>query len=91
MNVAGKVDLVETGRSMHEWIKEHDRDIRLARTRTCHELNLCGLTPAFSERSSESGYYSLFKKVKFSDQEPRWYTRRVKEAIHIRLLPNKIN
>ena len=30
----GKVYIRETGRSMHERIKEHDRDIRLARTQT---------------------------------------------------------
>ena len=30
-------------------------------------------------------------KVKFTDCYPHWYTRRVKEAIHIRLHPNNIN
>ena len=30
----GKVYIGETGRSMHERIKEHDRDVRLARTQT---------------------------------------------------------
>ena len=30
-------------------------------------------------------------KVKFIDRDPHWYTRRVKEAIHIRLHPNNIN
>ena len=30
-------------------------------------------------------------KVKFTDRYPHWYTRRVKEAIHIRLHPNNIN
>ena len=30
----GKVYIGETGRSMHERIKDHDRDIRLARTQT---------------------------------------------------------
>ena len=30
----GKVYIGETGRSMHERIKEHDRDTRLARTQT---------------------------------------------------------
>ena len=30
----GQVYIGETGRSMHERIKEHDRDIRLARTQT---------------------------------------------------------
>ena len=30
-------------------------------------------------------------RVKFIDRDPHWYTRRVKEAIHIRLHPNNIN
>ena len=33
----------------------------------------------------------LWNEVKFNDRDPHWYTRRVKEAIHIRLHPNKIN
>ena len=33
----------------------------------------------------------LSDEVKFIDRDPRWYTRRVKEAIHIRLHPNNIN
>ena len=31
------------------------------------------------------------KKVKFIDRDPHYYTRRVKEAIHIRLHPDNIN
>jgi len=31
------------------------------------------------------------KTSKFIDRDPHWYTRRVKEAIHIRLHPNNIN
>ena len=30
-------------------------------------------------------------EVKFIDREKHWYTRKVKEAIHIRLNPNNIN
>ena len=30
-------------------------------------------------------------KVKFIDRDPHWYTRKVKEAIHVRLHPNNIN
>ena len=33
----------------------------------------------------------LWDEVKFIDRDPHWYTRRVKEAIHIRLHPNNIN
>ena len=77
----GKVYIGETGRSMRERIKEHDRDIRLARTQTS----------AVSEHANETGHAPLWDKVKFIDRDPHWYTRRVKEAIHIRLHPNNIN
>ena len=77
----GKVYIGETGRSMQERIKEHDRDIRLARTQTS----------AVAEHAHETGHYPIWNEVKFIDRDPHWYTRRVKEAIHIRLHPNNIN
>ena len=77
----GKVYIGETGRSMHERIKEYDRDIRLARTQTS----------AVSEHAYETGHYPLWNEVKFIEGDSHWYTRRVKEAIHIRLHPNNIN
>ena len=46
----GKVYIGETGRSMHERIKEHDRDIRLARTQTS----------AISEHDHKTGHYPLY-------------------------------
>ncbi|XP_068693072.1 uncharacterized protein [Montipora foliosa] len=75
----GKVYICETGRPMHDRIKEHERDIRLARTQTV------------SEHANNTGYNPLWNEVKFIDSDPHWYTRRVKEAIHIRLHPNNIN
>ena len=69
------------GRSMHERIKEHDRDIPLPRTQSS----------AVSEYSNATGHYPLWDKVKFTDRDPHWYTRRVKEAIDIRLHPDNIN
>ena len=66
---------------MQDRIKEHDRDIRLARTQTS----------AVSEHANETGHLPLWKEVKFIDRDPHWYTRKVKEAIHIRLHPNNIN
>ena len=66
---------------MQERIKEHDRDIRLARTQTS----------AVSEHTHETGRYPIWNEVKFIDRDPHWYTRRVKKAIHIRLHPNNIN
>ena len=76
-----KVYIGKTGRSMHERIKEHDRDIRLARTQSS----------AVSQHSNATGHYPLWDEVKFIDRDPHWYTRRVKEAIHIRLHPDNIN
>ena len=39
----------------------------------------------------KTGHYPLWNEVKFIDRDPHWYTRRVKEAIHIRLHPDNIN
>ncbi|KAL9965271.1 hypothetical protein ACROYT_G029046 [Oculina patagonica] len=77
----GKVYIGETGRPMQDRIKEHDRDIRLARNQTS----------AVAEHTNNTGHYPLWNEVKFIDRDSHWYTRRVKEAIHIRLHPNNIN
>ncbi|KAL9987924.1 hypothetical protein ACROYT_G002307 [Oculina patagonica] len=74
----GKVYIDETGRPMQDRIKEHDRDIRLARTQTS----------AVAEHTNNTGHYPLWNEVKFIDRDPHWYKRRVKEAIRIRLHPN---
>ena len=66
---------------MKDRIKEHDRDIRLAHTQTS----------AVSEHANKTGHFPLWNKVKFIDRDPHRYTRRVKEAIHIRLHSNNIN
>ena len=63
---------------MNDRMKEHDRDIRLARTQTS----------AVSEQANEMGHLPIWKEVKLIDHDPHWYTRR---AIHIRLHPNNIN
>ena len=77
----GKVYIGDVGRSMHERIKEHDRDIRLAQIQSS----------AVTEHSNATGHYPLWDEVKFIDRDPHWYTRRVKEAIHRRLHPDNIN
>ena len=59
---------------MQDRIKEHDRDIRLARTETS----------AISEHARNTGYKPLWNEVKFINRDPYYCTRRVKEAIHIR-------
>jgi len=74
-----KVYIGETGRSMQERNKEHDRDTQLARTRTS----------AVSEHTHETGHYPIWNEVKFIDRDPHWHTCR--EAIHMRLHPNNIN
>ena len=66
---------------MQDRLKEHDRDIWLARTQTS----------AVSKHAHNIGHYPLWDEVKFIDRDPHWYTRRVKEATHIRLHPNNIN
>ena len=66
---------------MQERIKEHDRNIRLPRTHTA----------AVSEHAHETGHYPIWNEVKIIDRDPYWFTRRVKEAIHIRLHTNNIN
>ena len=66
---------------MQERIKEHDRDIRLARTQIS----------AVSEHANKTSHHPLWNEVKFIDRDSHWYTSRVKEAIHIRLHPDNIN
>ena len=72
---------IETGRAMQDRIKEHNRDIRLAHTQTS----------AVSEHVNETGHLPLWNQVKFIDRDPHRYTRRIKEAIQIRLHSNNIN
>ena len=59
----GKVYIGETGRSMRERIKEHDRDIRLARTQNS----------AVSEHANETGHLPIWNEVKFIDRDPHWW------------------
>ena len=66
---------------MQDRIKEHDRDIRLARTETS----------AVSEHAHNTGHKPLWNEVKFIDRDPYYYTRRVKEVIQIRLHPDNTN
>ena len=46
---------------------------------------------AVSEHANETGHLPIWKEVKFIDRDSHWYTRRVKEAIHIRLHNNEVN
>ena len=48
-------------------------------------------TSAVSKHAHETGHSLIWNEVKFIDRDPHWYTRGVKEAIHVRLHPNNIN
>ena len=74
----------ETGRSIQERIKEHDRDMRTTGL-------ACTQTSAVSEHPYKTGHYRIWNEVTFTDRDPHWYTRKIEEAIHIRLHPNNIN
>ena len=74
------VYIEEIARSMHERIKEPDRDKRLAHIQTS----------TVSEHAHETGHYPFCNEVKFINRESHWFTRRVKEGFHIRLHPNNI-
>ena len=60
---------------------EHGRDIRFARKQNS----------AVSEQVNETGHLPNWNEINLIDCDPHWYTRWVREAIHIRLNPSKIN
>ena len=64
---------------MKDRIKEHDRDIRLARTQTS----------AVSEHANETRHHPNGKEVKFIDRDPHWYTRRVILITSIEIVESK--
>ena len=63
---------------MQERMKEHDKDIRLARTQNS----------AVSEHGNGTGHKPLWDEIKFIDRNNHWYTRKVKKA---RVDPNNMN
>ena len=69
--ICGKVYIGETGRPMQERMKEHDRDIRLARTQNS----------AVSDYANGTGHKPLWNESKLIDRESHWYARKVEEAI----------
>ena len=60
---------------------EHRRDVRLRRTDNS----------AVAEHAWDSDHPPNWDEVRCIAQDKHWYTRRVKEAIQIRLHPNNIN
>ena len=67
------------GRPVQERMKEHERDVRLARCQTSAVAEPANATDA------------SWNDVKCIDRDPHWHTLRVKEAIQIRLHPNNIS
>ena len=57
-----KVYIGVTGRPMQDRIKEHDREIGLARTETS----------AVSEHAHNTGHMPLWNEVKFIDRDPHY-------------------
>ena len=55
--VCSKVYIGKTGRCMHEWIKEQDRDILLSKTQTS----------AVSEHANKTGHYPFWDDVKLTE------------------------
>ena len=60
------------------------------RTRQRHTACSYANLRSFGARK-QNGHFPLWNQVKFIDRDPHRYTRRVKEAIHIRLHSNNIN
>ena len=58
---------------MQDRIKEHERDIRLARTQTS--------AVSVNANMTTLEHNPLWNEVKFIDRDSYWYTLRVKEAI----------
>ena len=56
---------------MQERMKEHDRDIRLARTQNS----------AVSDYANGTVHKPLWNESKLIDRESHWYARKVEEAI----------
>lgn len=76
-----KVYIGETGRPVGERMTEHRRDVRLGRTDNS----------AVAEHAWNSDHHPNWDEVHCIAQDKHWYTRRVKEAIQIRLHPTNIN
>ncbi|XP_041460800.1 uncharacterized protein LOC121411955 [Lytechinus variegatus] len=76
-----KVYIGETGRPVGERMKEHRRDVRLRRTDSS----------AVAEHAWDSDHPPNWDEVSCIANDKHWYTRRIKEAIQIRLHPSNIN
>ncbi|XP_071500039.1 uncharacterized protein [Diadema antillarum] len=71
----------ETGRPVGERLSEHRRDVTNCKTEAS----------AVAEHAWNAQHQPDWKGVKCMDTARHWYTRRVKEAIHIRLSKDNLN
>ena len=78
---------------MQERIKHRGNGTTNARKRQDRDIGLARLiqNAADSKHAYATGHKPLWKENKFIDSDNHWYTRKVKEAIHIRLHANSIN
>ncbi|XP_022104630.1 uncharacterized protein LOC110986762 [Acanthaster planci] len=76
-----KVYVGETGRPVGKRIKEHQCDMRLS----------CVDSSAVAKHTWGVGHHHNWDGVQCVDHDQHWYTRHIKEAIHIRLNQHSIN
>nr|XP_054766136.1 uncharacterized protein LOC129273118 [Lytechinus pictus] len=76
-----KVYIGETGRPVSERMLEHRRDVKHRRIDSS----------AVAEHAWNADHPPNWDEVSCIAQDKHWYTRRVKEAIQIRLHPNNVN
>ena len=76
-----KVYIGETGRPVGERMREHRRDVQHRRTDSS----------AVAEHAWNAEHHPGWDKISCVAHDKHWYTRRVKEAIQIRLHSNNIN
>ena len=70
-----------TGRHTDKRITEHRKDVRLAQTDSS----------AMAEHVWKMGHSPNWDEVTCVDNDQHWFTRRIKEAIQIRLHPSNFN
>ena len=82
--------LMLLGRRLHrrDW-KTYARQNK--RARPTHPASPYPDLRRFRARSQHRTLSALGRGKRFIYRDPHWYTRRIKEAIHIRLHPNNIN
>ena len=75
---------------MLQSIYRRNREIYTRKNQEGYTLLAGSQTSTVSEHDSKTGHHPFWNKIKFIDGDSHWDTRRIKEAIHIGLHPNKI-